>query len=64
MEDGGSGATLNRGLTCACAGDPNYLSMEDGRGGAHFVAVQRLRRLLQVPIPAEEKTIMHSVAEE
>lgn len=35
------------GLHYSGHGDPNYLSMEDGRGGAHFVQVDKLRRLLK-----------------
>jgi len=31
------------GLHYSGHGDPNYLSMEDGRGGAHFVQVQGLK---------------------
>ena len=35
------------GLHYSGHGDPAFLSMEDGRGAAHFVGVEKLRKLLQ-----------------
>ena len=35
------------GLHYSGHGDAAYLSMEDGRGAAHFVGVEKLRKLLQ-----------------
>ena len=35
------------GLHYSGHGDPNHLSMEDGRGAAHFVRVEQLRKLLR-----------------
>ena len=35
------------GLHYSGHGDPQFLSMEDGRGGAHFVPVTKLRKLLE-----------------